>query len=246
MSDGLAATAAGCRLTRDEVECTSPNGRVVPLPRAPHAAVMKRTSLLSSIIVASSLLLQGARAQSAVDLGPQPPGRFDFYVLSLTWVPGFCASHSDPTECGLDLGFKLHGLWPESMTGYPSNCSSDPLPENIRAAYVGLFPSPQMIDHEWLKHGTCTGLGPAEFFEKTQNLLRAITVPLAYQRRANLRSSDAATIKSAFLAANSNLMAGSIVLSCAGQRISEIHVCLRKDDAARVCEDWERAEDNCR
>jgi ribonuclease T2 len=221
-------------------------GPVAPSPPAPQAAAMKWTSLLSGIVVASSLLLQGALAQSAVDLGPQPPGRFDFYVLSLTWVPGFCAGHSDPTECALDLGFRLHGLWPESMTGYPSNCSSDPLPEDVRAAYVGLFPSAQMIDHEWSKHGTCTGLGPVGFFDKTQRLLRAIVVPPAYQRRANLQSSDAATIKSAFLAANSNLMAGSIVLSCAGQKISEIHICLTKDDTARACEAWEWAEDNCR
>jgi ribonuclease T2 len=207
---------------------------------------MKLTSLLSGIIGASLLLLSGARAQSAIDLGPQPPGRFDFYVLSLTWVPGFCAGHRDPTECGLDLGFRLHGLWPESMTGYPSNCASDPLPENVRAAYVGLFPSAQMIGHEWSKHGTCTGLGPAGFFEKTQKLLREIAVPPAYQQRANLQSSDAATIKSAFLAANPSLIAGSIVLSCAGQRVSEIHICLTKDDAPRVCEAWEHAEDNCR
>jgi ribonuclease T2 len=207
---------------------------------------MKWTSLLSLIIVAGVLVTQGARAQSAVDLGPQPPGRFDFYVLSLTWVPGFCVAHSDPSECGLDLGFRLHGLWPESMTGYPSDCAFDPLPGNVRAAYIGLFPSAHMIDHEWSKHGTCTGLSPAGFFDKTQQLLRAITVPPAYQRRENLQSSDGATIKSAFLAANSNLMAGSIVLSCAGQSISEIHVCLSKDDAPRVCENWERAEDNCR
>jgi ribonuclease T2 len=166
--------------------------------------------------------------------------------LSLTWVPGFCATHRDPEECRRDLGFRLHGLWPESVDGYPSDCSSDALPEKVREAYVGLFPSPQMIDHEWLKHGTCTGLKPSEFFQKTQHLLASTIIPVNYRQRANIRSSDAAMIKAAFLAANPSFTAGSVVLLCARRLISEIHICLGKDGGARVCEAWERAEDNCR
>jgi ribonuclease T2 len=209
---------------------------------------MKRTPLLAGLVLAGLLLMQQrAQAQSAIDLGPQSPRRFDFYVLSLTWVPGFCATHRDPDECRRDFGFRLHGLWPESVDGYPSNCSSDALPRNVREVYVGLFPSPQMIDHEWLKHGTCTGLSPSQFFEKTKNLLLSTTIPADYRQRANIRSSDATAVKAAFLAANPNLTAGSIVLSCARRQVSEIHICLGKDGAsARVCEAWERAEDNCR
>jgi ribonuclease T2 len=207
---------------------------------------MKWIAILACTLLTSFLPLQEARPQSGVDLGPQPPGRFDFYVLSLTWVPGFCATHHDPEESGRDVGFGLHGLWPESMSGYPSNCSSDALPEDVRVTYVGLFPSSQMIDHEWSKHGTCSGLGPSGFFEKTQSLRGSVTVPPEYQQSVNIRPSDAAAVKAAFLAANPNLNAGSIVFSCAERRISEIHVCLGKDGDARVCEDWERAEDNCR
>lgn len=209
--------------------------------------MMTRLPAVAGVLLAGILLVQqSAQAQNAVDLGPQPPGRFDFYVLSLTWVPGFCATHQDPAECRRDLGFGLHGLWPESMNGYPSDCSSDPLPADVRATYVGLFPDPEMIDHEWSKHGTCTGLGPAGFFQETQSLLGSTTIPADYRRRANIRPADAAAVKAAFLAANPNLSAGSIVLACARQRISEIHICLGRDGSPRVCEGWERAEDNCR
>jgi ribonuclease T2 len=208
---------------------------------------MKRILLLAGMILAwLALAPQPAQAQEAVDLGPQRPGRFDFYVLSLTWVPGFCATHRDPEECRRNLGFRLHGLWPESVDGYPSDCASDALPESVREAYAGLFPDPQMIGHEWAKHGTCTGLGPSGFFAKTQRVLGSITVPPAYRQRRNLRPADAATVKAAFLAANPGLPAASLTLECARRQISEIHICLDKDDSARVCAAWEHAEDNCR
>jgi ribonuclease T2 len=207
---------------------------------------MKWIAALAGTLLTVFLPLAETRAQSGVDLGPQPPGQFDFYVLSLTWVPGFCATHSDPEECVRDLGFALHGLWPESLSGYPSNCSTDALPEDARTAYAGLFPSAHMIDHEWSKHGTCSGLAASGFFAKTKSLLGSITIPPDYQHRVKLQPSDAATVKAAFLAANPSLKARSVVLSCAERRISEIHVCLRKDGSARACEAWERAEDNCR
>jgi ribonuclease T2 len=206
---------------------------------------MKRLIILAIGLLASPLPLGGARAQSA-DLGPQPPGQFDFYVLSLTWVPGFCATHRDPEECGRDLGFALHGLWPESVDGYPSDCSSDAMPDDVRSANVGLFPSSHMIDHEWSKHGTCSGLGAAGFFDTTRTMLGSVTIPPDYHHGARIGSGDAGTVKAAFVAANPNLTADSLVLSCSRSRVSEIHICLAKDGNGRACEDWERAEDNCR
>jgi len=41
-------------------------------------------------------------------------GRFDYYVLSLSWSPAYCTSHpEDQAQCGAKpFGFVLHGLWP--------------------------------------------------------------------------------------------------------------------------------------
>ena len=199
-----------------------------------------------SVLAAALLSLQAAWAQTGRDLGPQPPGHFDFYVLSLTWVPGFCATHRDPAECRQDLGFRLHGLWPESMNGWPANCSSDALPESVRAAFVHLFPSPGMIGHEWSAHGSCTALGPSGFYAATQAALASVAIPPEYQHRGTIGAANAPAVKAAFLAANPNLRPGSLALVCAGRRISEIHVCLTRQGSARVCEPWELAEDNCR
>jgi hypothetical protein len=55
------------------------------------------------------------------------PGDFNFYVLSLSWSSGFCATPAGARargQCnaGADLGFVVHGLWPQYEHGYPSDC----------------------------------------------------------------------------------------------------------------------------
>ena len=57
-----------------------------------------------------------------------PAGEFDFYVLALSWSPGFCdtgGSERDRDQCsdGAGLGFVVHGLWPQFVRGFPSECS---------------------------------------------------------------------------------------------------------------------------
>ena len=48
----------------------------------------------------------------------QPAAPFDYYLLSLSWAPNFCASHQSDhsSECaaGNHAAFVLHGLWPQS------------------------------------------------------------------------------------------------------------------------------------
>src|SRR5271170_6274224 len=54
-------------------------------------------------------------------------GRFDYYLLSLSWAPTYCLTHADDgAECtGKGYGFVVHGLWPQYDTGgYPENCST--------------------------------------------------------------------------------------------------------------------------
>ena len=55
------------------------------------------------------------------------PGDFDFYVLSLSWSPGFCEMPAGSNlhgqcDAGANLGFVVHGLWPQYEHGYPSDC----------------------------------------------------------------------------------------------------------------------------
>ena len=206
------------------------------------------TSIFRVLLILSVLGFSGAEARAGDpnDLGPKPPGEFDFYALSLTWVPDFCATHADPAECSRPLGFALHGYWPDSMNGYPTFCSSAPLPDDVRAANVSLFASPSLIDHEWQKHGTCTGLSAPGYFDMTRRASNSVVVPPAYAHAASIGRSDADTIKSAFVAANPGLSLGALALVCEGGGISEIHVCFSKAGSYRTCEAWESGEDNCK
>jgi ribonuclease I len=57
-------------------------------------------SALTSLIFSAALAITGAGSVAARDLGPRAPGSFDYYVLALSWEPGFCATttgHAD--EC---------------------------------------------------------------------------------------------------------------------------------------------------
>ena len=51
---------------------------------------------------------------------------FDYYVLALSWAPGFCAdpanAAANPKECApaRHTGFVVHGLWPEANAGSES------------------------------------------------------------------------------------------------------------------------------
>jgi len=59
--------------------------------------------------------------------GTGTPGDFDYYVLSLSWSSGFCETPAGERargqcDAGANLGFVVHGLWPQYEHGYPSDC----------------------------------------------------------------------------------------------------------------------------
>src|ERR1044071_584072 len=68
-------------------------------------------------------------AQSRQVVKQGEPGKFDFYVLALSWSPSFCEAsrernpnRNDP-QCGArPYAFVVHGLWPQYERGFPSNC----------------------------------------------------------------------------------------------------------------------------
>ncbi|NJR13222.1 MAG: hypothetical protein HC779_01575 [Phyllobacteriaceae bacterium] len=57
------------------------------------------------------------------------PG-FDFYVLSLSWSPTWCAEQGTAADgeaqCSgsRDYGFVVHGLWPQRERGWPEFCET--------------------------------------------------------------------------------------------------------------------------
>jgi hypothetical protein len=67
---------------------------------------------------------------AGVDSEPlHTPRQFDYYVLSLSWSPQYCAGsngRNDSKQCGTGrrFGFVVHGLWPNNnRPPHPSNCA---------------------------------------------------------------------------------------------------------------------------
>src|SRR5579863_6208189 len=91
---------------------------------------------------------------------------FDYYVLSLSWAPAFCApsgaASANPEECapGRGIGFIVHGLWPEAAAGRsPESCgTAKPVPKSVVDFVLRDMLSPGLIQHEWATHGVCSGL----------------------------------------------------------------------------------------
>jgi ribonuclease T2 len=169
------------------------------------------------------------------------PGDFDFYVLSLSWSPDYCATtdNADPQQCsvGKRLGFVLHGLWPQYTTGYPGDCATTRLADKVLAKFPNLFPSASLAFHEWSKHGTCSGLTPEEYLAKAKAIKDSVTIPTAYQRPAKALRVTVDQLRQAFIDANPNFTTATLVVNCSGSGrfLKEIYVCFSLDGTPIDC-----------
>ncbi|MFL6657383.1 MAG: ribonuclease T2 family protein [Massilia sp.] len=204
-----------------------------------------RTLLFVTLLAIAS----GAQAKRPRGGGSEA-GQFDYYAVSLSWSPSFCATHSDPTQCGRGLGFVLHGLWPQFEAGYPQSCSTERLPGAVRSQYESLYPSPKLIGHEWDKHGTCSGLDPAGYFALSARLKQQVVIPAAYQQPARPVRASVAEFVQAFKSANPAMASNSVLPFCAGggRFLSELHACFDKGGRSRSCSQGEikRSYSSCR
>ena len=163
------------------------------------------------------------------------PGAFDYYVLALSWSPGFCASRGGSSrggQCapGAGLGFVVHGLWPQNEHGYPADCDGIPNPPRYALDQArGLYPDDGLARYEWRKHGTCTGLAPTAYFGEVRRARALVTIPPALADAREPQRTSPADIQRAFLAANPRLRPGMMAVGCAGGALQEVRVCMTKD-----------------
>ncbi len=169
-------------------------------------------------------------------------GDFDYYLLALTWSPNWCTLEGDARgspECdgSRDLGWTLHGLWPEYEDGWPENCLSPwPAPSRrMTGAMSDLMGSGGLAWYQWRKHGACSGLPPGEYFDLAREAYASIVRPPlldALEREVRL---PAALIEEAFLRDNPQLSANGVTVTCRSGMIQEVRICLTKDLDPRPC-----------
>lgn len=170
------------------------------------------------------------------------PGQFDYFLMSLTWAPQFCAEHPGTAggECqpGNGQGFLLHGLWPQDDDGsWPASCRhTGPVPRGLVDQVLPFMPGTSLVQHEWAKHGTCSGLSMEEYFDDLARAFRKVQIPPELQQPRIRLSLGVTRFKQMFAEANPGLTAAMMTVSCGrDNEISEARFCLDKSLAFRRC-----------
>ncbi|HZP79322.1 MAG TPA: ribonuclease T2 [Pseudolabrys sp.] len=197
---------------------------------------------VAAIAVLLSLAVQPVAAQ---DQRQGEPGKFDFYVLSLSWSPSYCdtsreryADRTPDQQCTTrPYSFVVHGLWPQYEEGFPSYCQvpAPRLDRGVVASMLDLMPSPRLIFHEWDRHGTCSGLSARAYFETVRKARAVVKIPPEYLALNEALTIAPTEIKEAFLKVNPSLPQDAIAVACDNKRLTEVRICVSKEFGFHEC-----------
>ncbi|MFN3868712.1 MAG: ribonuclease T2 family protein, partial [Hyphomicrobiaceae bacterium] len=229
-------------------------------PLSPIAAL---AVLLMSVAALAPVLATNAAAQRRYDErgdtrtenrfdgrsggGRNIAGQFDYYALVMSWSPTHCASEAgerDDQQCnrrdGRGYAFVLHGLWPQYERGFPESCPTRDrpfVPDRVIDGVIDIMPSRGLAIHEYRKHGTCSGLDPAGYFDLSRQLFKSIRIPDRYVAPREQQQVAPETLVDEFVAANPGLAPDMMAVSCggAGNRLKEIRVCFTRTGKLRAC-----------
>ncbi|MEM6665235.1 MAG: ribonuclease [Pseudomonadota bacterium] len=182
-------------------------------------------------------------ADPAVEARQGAPGDFDYYVLSLSWSPTYCATDARADtrdQCREDRAFIVHGLWPQYERGYPEYCSTSwplRLPARLLDSYDAITPDRGLLAHQWRKHGVCTGLSPEDYLDTAKAFRQSIRVPRVLRSPKRQISMTRDDMVSAFVETNEGLDTTSLAIVCEGRRLDEVRICMTKDGKPRRCGD---------
>ncbi len=154
--------------------------------RRDDAAVFSISAVLAALVVTGVVL-----SLFVIDRSP-PPGKAApedsiSSLLVLTWAPSLCKVASANPGCTsghvekMGQTMMLHGLWPqpasEQFCGVPESVlqrSEDSeggglaaleLPQGVQSQLQSMMSdAASKAPHEWYRHGTCSGVSPAEYF----------------------------------------------------------------------------------
>jgi ribonuclease T2 len=208
-----------------------------------------RSILCSVLIMISAAVEAGWTDQDEQACDENTAGQFKYYVLSLSWSPEFCRSHprNNETQCKQHREFIVHGLWPQCGTDFPQNCKDGGAADAIDQEKIYAFmPSDILIDHEWDKHGACSGLSRSAYFDLAGKLYNKIKLP----RLSGAPKAE--KIEELFRQNNSGLDADDLYLSCtengprrSNKTLDEVRICFDKESQEFTrCE--VNAKDTCR
>jgi ribonuclease T2 len=144
----------------------------------------KKNNRPHMIIIAISLTIFCLMIQTRKDISVQ----FDLYIMSMSYQPQFCYQnrHEMWPGCTNPQDYwknhlTIHGMWPEFSNGkWPEYCTHKTLNKhviepllprldhywpNVKATMPNSTNYYDFWQHEWSKHGTCSGLDAKTYFE---------------------------------------------------------------------------------
>ena len=163
-------------------------------------------------------------------------GEFDYYVMALSWSANWCALEGDARnspQCDTreDFGWTLHGLWPQFHRGYPSYCQTAKRPptRGMSADMADIMGSGGLAWYQWKKHGTCTDLAAADYYDLSRRAYASITRPAIFRKLDHSVKLPASVVEDAFLKDNPTLSRDNITITCRQGYIQEARICLSRD-----------------
>src|SRR6478752_289113 len=99
----------------------------------------KRLSALVLLVALGCFVTQDSFAKKKKSAPPSDAtaGAFDYFLLTLSWAPEFCATNSkgsNAAECDPKnhKSLVVHGLWPQYDNGkWPQDCGGPSVPSSI-------------------------------------------------------------------------------------------------------------------
>jgi ribonuclease T2 len=220
-----------------------------------HFADLLGTMPVSRTLMAAvAIILLAAGPLAAQDRRQNRAGEFDYYVLSLSWSPSFCAEAAERSgnrtpskqqrqQCGeRPYAFVVHGLWPQYEKGFPEYCQM-PAPRLSRAivsSMLDLMPSPRLIYHEWDRHGVCSGQNAGRYFENVRKARARVKIPDPYIQLSAPLTVTPAEVEQAFIKANPGLSDEAVAVDCSAKRLREVRICLTKEFGFHACPEVDR------
>lgn len=163
-------------------------------------------------------------------------GEFDYYVLSLSWSPNWCAYEgdargSDQCDARHDHGWIMHGLWPQYHRGWPEYCQTVERPPSraMTREMADIMGTSGLAWHQWKKHGVCSGLSASAYYALSREAYGRVVRPEVFRKLDKTVKLPASVVEDAFLEANPGLEPVGVTITCRQGHIQEARICLSRD-----------------
>lgn len=188
-------------------------------------------AMIAGVLLASPALAKGPVA-----------GDFDYYVLALSWSSAWCsdtgdARDADQCDPGQGIDFVVHGLWPQYEQGWPQDCTTPERDPSRRESQgmADVMGSGGLAWYQWQKHGCCSGLSAHGYYQTIRDAAAVAPIPQVFDDLTRDVRIPPAVIEDAFIEANPALTRDGITVTCRGDDLQEVRICLTRDLQPRDC-----------